>query len=722
MGYVVPVTESGSVRRDWTLWFQPRALEGRVEGLIFAGLCVLSLALIAGADVVSGRGVSVGSFQVIPVIAAGWLLSDRLLAAVSVAAILARFLVVLLGGDDVVTASVQAGVVPFMAIVSRTAAVSVVAAHAAAARDRLVSRIARIVSSADSLDEILQQVVWEMAREDMRGGTIALIDERNRLYIVAAEGEISDDVRQFRLPVGEGIMGRAAAEGRPLLVNDLDAPDAPGSPTRSLSTNSQIRSIVVVPLLAAGRVLGVLELDSSRPHQFGEPDVLLLEQVAVAVAGAVQRQGALRLADENLQGRLRELAILLDAARGLASSLELDVLGTAICLSATEITLGSVTSSRRSNVLRIKGAEGEVQGEYDEAGETTLGVAFTVADSPALLEMVTTGVPTTATPESMQGALRRDMLKTGTHAAAYAPIRVGNSLWGALSVATREEHQFAPSELRLLQGMADLAGLAIGNAESMRVEKLRSEQLQEHGERMAALDHAKSEFLRLASHELRGPLAVLRGYTSMLADGSLGAMPEGTGRILDVMTGKVGEINLLIDQMLETARLEDSRLQLALEATDLRGLVRTAGSTLKLLAGPQHPLRVQVPSQAVPVMIDGPRVMTILTNLIDNAIKYSPGGGEVRVRLAVGADVARIEVTDKGLGIDPGDLPRLFTRFGRLVTSENSHIPGTGLGLYLARELARMHGGDITVSSAVGRGSTFTLELPLTEARAAASA
>src|SRR5437588_2020534 len=184
MGYVLPVTESGSGPRDWMLWFQPRALEGRVEGLIFAGLCILSLALVAGADAVTARGVTVGSFQVIPVIAAGWLLSDSLLLVVSVAAILSRLAAVILGGDDVVTASVQAGVVPFMAIVSRTAAVSVVAAQAAAARDRLVSRIARIVSSADSLDEILQRVVSEMAREDVRGGTIALIDERNRLHLL----------------------------------------------------------------------------------------------------------------------------------------------------------------------------------------------------------------------------------------------------------------------------------------------------------------------------------------------------------------------------------------------------------------------------------------------------------------------------------------------------------------------------------------------------------
>jgi signal transduction histidine kinase len=84
--------------------------------------------------------------------------------------------------------------------------------------------------------------------------------------------------------------------------------------------------------------------------------------------------------------------------------------------------------------------------------------------------------------------------------------------------------------------------------------------------------------------------------------------------------------------------------------------------------------------------------------------------------------MARIEVRDHGLGINPDDLPRLFTRFGRLVTSENSHIPGTGLGLYLARELARMQGGDITARSTVGKGSVFTFALPLAEVRSAASA
>jgi len=106
------------------------------------------------------------------------------------------------------------------------------------------------------------------------------------------------------------------------------------------------------------------------------------------------------------------------------------------------------------------------------------------------------------------------------------------------------------------------------------------------------------------------------------------------------------------------------------------------------------------------------RLETIVVNLIDNALKYSPPGGAVRLAVATEDASATLRVRDQGIGIAEADLPRLFTRFGRLVTAENSHIPGTGLGLYLSREIARMHGGDITVSSALGQGSEFTLTLP----------
>jgi signal transduction histidine kinase len=251
--------------------------------------------------------------------------------------------------------------------------------------------------------------------------------------------------------------------------------------------------------------------------------------------------------------------------------------------------------------------------------------------------------------------------------------------------------------------------------ERRRAELEREEQaalLRATAARMASLERVKSDFLNLASHELRGPLAVLRGYLAMLSDGSLGELPPQTRNILPILNAKAGQMAMLITQLLEAARLEDSRLQLKLEPVDLARLVTHAANTMGALVGPKHSIIRDIPSAEVLVVADPVRVETIIVNLLDNALKYSPEGGEVVVALGEVDGTARLAVHDRGMGIAGEDLPRLFTRFGRLVTADNSHIPGTGLGLYLSRELARMHGGDISVTSVLGEGSEFVLTLP----------
>lgn len=236
----------------------------------------------------------------------------------------------------------------------------------------------------------------------------------------------------------------------------------------------------------------------------------------------------------------------------------------------------------------------------------------------------------------------------------------------------------------------------------------------EHRERMAQLERIKAEFLNLASHELRGPLAVLRGYASLIEGGDFGPLDGADMRRAGpVLTAKIGEMTLLVDRMLETARLEESQLTLTTEQLDLRDVVQHAVQSVAPLATPAHELRWEPPRDPVTVLGDPVRLGIIVTNLVHNAVKYSPDGGVVQCFLGTVDGSAVLTVWDQGLGIAEADLPRLFTRFGRLVTPENSHIPGTGLGLHLARELARMHGGDIVASSAVDRGSVFTVTVPL---------
>lgn len=232
-------------------------------------------------------------------------------------------------------------------------------------------------------------------------------------------------------------------------------------------------------------------------------------------------------------------------------------------------------------------------------------------------------------------------------------------------------------------------------------------------ERLAALEKVKSQFLNLASHELRSPLGVINGYLSMLEQGVLGELKETGLHAVEVLKAKALEMNLLVAQMLDAARLEEGRLTLKRAHHDLRAIAREALEVVRPMASPHHELSLDVPPDRVAVFGDADRLLTIATNLIENAIKYSPEGGLVRCVVSDAGGSATMTVTDSGVGIAAADLPRLFGRFERIQNPRTSHVGGTGLGLYLSRELARQHSGDIEVHSRLGVGSSFTLMLPV---------
>jgi signal transduction histidine kinase len=257
--------------------------------------------------------------------------------------------------------------------------------------------------------------------------------------------------------------------------------------------------------------------------------------------------------------------------------------------------------------------------------------------------------------------------------------------------------------------------LAEQSEERVDVRKRQQEQadrLREKADQLAELEKAKSEFLRLASHELRGPAAMLGGYLSMMEEEALGPIPERLRPVLPLLRAKAAQINMLANEMVEAARLEDRRLQLKRKRVDLRDLLRRSVATTRATLTAKHQLGLEERvSGPVLVQADVMRLEIIIGNLIDNAIKYSPEGGEIMVQLTTAGGLALIHVRDFGIGIAPEDMERLFIRFNRIAPQPD--VPGTGLGLYLARELARLHGGDIVAVSKLGEGSEFTLSLPL---------
>lgn len=230
--------------------------------------------------------------------------------------------------------------------------------------------------------------------------------------------------------------------------------------------------------------------------------------------------------------------------------------------------------------------------------------------------------------------------------------------------------------------------------------------------KIAALERAKTDFLNIASHELRGPMTVIKGYLTMLDAGALGELAPKVRSVLPLLISKSDEVNWMIEQMIEASRLEEGRLALRKNRTDIVQLTESAIDGIRVtLIG--HDLNVDLPAEHIEANVDPDRFQIVVRNLLSNAAKYSPAGADIDIAVRRDGDKAVVAVRDQGIGISKVNQATLFTRFGRIETS--THVQGTGLGLWLSREIARMHDGDLTVDSAVGAGSEFIFSVPLSQ-------
>jgi signal transduction histidine kinase len=230
-------------------------------------------------------------------------------------------------------------------------------------------------------------------------------------------------------------------------------------------------------------------------------------------------------------------------------------------------------------------------------------------------------------------------------------------------------------------------------------------------ERIVALEKSKSEFLSVASHELRGPMTVIKGYLTMLDSGPRSDLTPQMKSVLPLLIAKSDEVTWMLEQMVEAARLEEGRLTLRKSLCNLVELTALAIEDVSQFLKKHH-LSVDQPPSAIAADVDPDRFQMVVRNLLSNAAKYSHEGTNIKLQLSANG-VARVAVSDEGIGITVEDQARLFSRFVRIQTESTEGIAGTGLGLWLSREIARMHDGDLTVESTPGLGSTFTLQIPL---------
>jgi signal transduction histidine kinase len=423
----------------------------------------------------------------------------------------------------------------------------------------------------------------------------------------------------------------------------------------------------------------------------------LAERSVQARAGAVRAEG------------IRELTHLLDTVRRLSLSHEPDAV-------VREVIVAAARSMAREGMPRpraalIRAGDGRIREgfEQDDLGDMG-GFDLPLSCAPAIAVAVESGRAAVCPTSALLPPLRDVTERLGVLTTVYAPIRVGGDTYGVLATGLRHRAAVDGSDLRLLEGMADLLGLAIANADRLKLER-------SHLHRVEALERAKGAFLNRASHELRTPLTVLRGYLHLMEDGAFGPLPEDmvSADVVPSLVTSVEDINALVEGMLVAARLEYG-VELLLEPLDLRDVVRdTVRGVEETFADmPAPTVIIETPANPVTVLADREQLCTVVANLVRNAMKFAPERSEVRCTVtARGGVVGAVSVADHGPGIPAEQVPRLFTRFGRIDVPGAAGTRGAGLGLYIARELARMHGGDVVVHTQAGVGSSFEVTLPL---------
>jgi len=232
-------------------------------------------------------------------------------------------------------------------------------------------------------------------------------------------------------------------------------------------------------------------------------------------------------------------------------------------------------------------------------------------------------------------------------------------------------------------------------------------------ERLERSFAALRRFTAEASHELKTPLTVLRSGVERAI--TTPGLPRDTLEVLEEVLQEVNRMTELVDALLTLARADEGRAELHKEPVDLREIVAEAGETGELLAEQAGvTMDVGTSGAAVVVSVDRSRIRQLILNLVENAVKYTPRGGSVQVRLGQEDGRVTLTVADSGIGIAPGDLPHVFDRFWRADTARTrtGERPGTGLGLAICKWIAEAHGGTIAVTSRPGRGTTFVVSLP----------
>lgn len=530
-------------------------------------------------------------------------------------------------------------------------------------RVKLLSRLTRVAATSLDVEHVLPRIAnaaVELAGADF--ATFWMADEAARMLRVGAmSDQTTADGLPQEMPYGQGVAGWVAEQRQALTVDDVFSDER----TRGLEwwRRHGLVTSLTVPVIDGNRLLAVLSLAGRTPFRLNVPELEVLESFLAQAASGI-RNASLYSSVRRSQEQLQQV---------------IDHSPAAISLKDRDGRF--LLTNRRWMELFVPG--GDV-GEAGPIGQTDAEL-YPAARARAVRER-DLAVLTTGQIVEHEGTVTAGSRPLTYHSIKFALTDAAGHPYAVCSMSTDvTERRRWEQEI----------------ASALTAQRAANEQLER-------LNKAKSDFVSIVSHEFRSPLTGIQGFSELMRDEAMSA-DEIREYSADI-NREAERLNRMITELLDLDRMESGRMTLRPESVDL-GLLATGVVSTAAPRSPRHRLKLQLDPAVPEVFGDRDKLTQVLTNLLDNAIKYSPDGGEVTVAVGPDGDAAHVWVRDQGLGIPTDALDSIFERYTRIESGLHRSIHGTGLGLPIVRQIVELHGGRVWAESLPGVGSTFHVML-----------
>jgi signal transduction histidine kinase len=559
-----------------------------------------------------------------------------------------------------------------------------------------------IADTAPVFDKILESC------ERLFGGQMVglnLVGEDGLLHSTAYHGARGEEF-QRRFPVAldeRSSTWLAITERRVVHIPDVEHGVGVPSGTQEGCRTLGIKSVLHAPLLLKERGIGSIFVGRDQAGQFSEKEIALLKTFADQAAIAIENVRLFNETREALEQQKASAEVLGAISRSISDTAPVF---DKILESCEHLFAGRIVG------LHLVGEDGMLHmgayyGPYRKEFERTFPYPMTAESGSGLsiMERRVIYFPDTEHGEGVPAKTRLGCKTVGIKSVLFAPMLWEGQGIGAIWVGRDHVSSFTEKEIALLKTFADQAAIALGNVRLFN-------EIQEKNRQLEIASRHKSEFLANMSHELRTPLNAIIGFTRIVMRRAREQIEVRQYENLEKILASGQHLLTLINSILDLAKVEAGRVEVNPGEIDLCPVLESCVRTIEPLIKRGVTLIRAFDRTLPPLYVDEEKLRQIVINLLSNAAKFT-AHGSIRVRAQASNDTVVIDVSDSGIGIAPDKLEVIFEEFAQADASRTRVYGGTGLGLTIARRLARLMGGDITAQSVLDSGSTFTLTLPL---------